>query len=586
MYEFLKNTKKFENRFAIKHPFEYISVDDLKFFRRKRPPDLHTKSGICLFNIDEPPISFGSLKTEYRKNFEHFQLTDRPGLSRRATSLYLEGFMHHKSEHQEQYHWFKPEDWQSCRSYPIRMPENLQVGGVTNMDPEHRSSYITYPMVDRTAKILPREMFRIEADPIVKHSINTVNSQNKMSKMKDNKSFENENKNERTVEDEQQFYPQQHIEQTKRTITPSEYKRQYIQYPIEKAHSIPQITHIKMHGKFYGVPEYQDSFKMYANYSKSAPIKKIDNLNVSGAEDMKNVDFNVSQPEYREQYCNPPKNICKEKLLKTGDHLRPLGEFTKDVPEYHESFQDPQVKDIPERGKCREPYLRLKGKIEFNPEYRNTYLDFPRSRPITKKPTSSFRLPISNTITTVGTKTSMHSPKYKNKSNSPKHQISEDIDLKTDITFTPEYRRAHYNYQLRERTPAVVTGNSKKYIPPKYATKKYTTTSTIEGKDIQKKRSNRCRQTSLIDGHKLPNESNFFENVGVSVKNAAQFGRRASVLRNASNCRGNSTIIEGNPKYITKCPKSKYSPDNQDSFVVLNEPCKGSNWMKKSWYES
>lgn len=100
------------SRFAIK-PHECIAVDDLKYFRRRQPVQLHTRSNVCLYNSDEPVLSFGSLKSEYCRRFRGQGFQTRPrSLLRRATSLRLEGFMQLLSEHQEKYHWYTPEDLQ------------------------------------------------------------------------------------------------------------------------------------------------------------------------------------------------------------------------------------------------------------------------------------------------------------------------------------------------------------------------------------------------------------------------------------------------------------------------------------------
>lgn len=57
-------------------------------------------------------LSFGSLKSEYRKHYccqGHAHAHPRT-LLRRATSLRLEGLMQLLSEHQDKYHWYTPED--------------------------------------------------------------------------------------------------------------------------------------------------------------------------------------------------------------------------------------------------------------------------------------------------------------------------------------------------------------------------------------------------------------------------------------------------------------------------------------------
>ncbi|XP_075169173.1 uncharacterized protein LOC142241297 [Haematobia irritans] len=576
--------KKQTDRFTIKHLHEYISVDQLKFFRRRKPPEFLTKSSICLSNPRNPPEksndivlpSKQTLKTEYTGKFLHIPLARRTQSLRRATSLRLEGLMpFNRSEHQDCYHWFSPEDWKSCRSYPMRKPESLRLVGPYEMEPEYRSSYITYPMVDRATKILPREMFRIHSPPkppkpetITPDDIEIIQ-----------KVTEDKIQREKAAEQQQECHLQKRAatDEQQPKISPSEYTRQYVTpYTTEKAHSIPQMSHIRMQGNFHTVPEYQDSFKMYANYTKPEAIRKADNLVISGSEIQMPEENENAMPEYRAKFHQPPRDLEKEKPLKTEDHLKPSGQFSTDVPEYYESFRDPQIKQVPEKGKCREPYLHLKGKLEFNPEYRNNYLDFPRSRPVVPKPTSTFRLPTSNaTNSTVKTQMSTLTPsKYEDESKSSLSVVEADID----ITNSPEYRKACYQYQLRERSP------TQKAIPeaPSRDVKNFNRNERKSPLPHGKAASSnyRPRKTSILDSQ---SSSPGMENIGQIRHRAPRFGRRAgdSALRNAENCRSNTSIIEGNPKYALSQRKDAFNSDSiQDSFVVLdNKPCKRSHWM-------
>lgn len=265
---------------------------------------------------------------------------------------------------------------------------------------------------------------------------------------------------------------------------------------------------------------------------EECPIKKDDNLRVSGSEGA--CEPSPEVPEYRDKFIDPPKHVAKEKSLKTDDHLRPRGEFTKEIPEYHESFRDPHITEMPERGKPREPFLRLRGKIEFNPEYRNNYQDFPRSRPVVQKPTSCFRLPTSG----VNHASSVHHQADQGEEETP---VLVTVPP-SEVTATPEYRRAQYNYQLRERpreleaAPPGMPGNIRK-----------SSDSSLEARQPQAPHKRRTsRQRGQIKEPVQP-AAHFEEVGGNAAKKPARYGRRASVLQNAANCRDNSSIIEGIP---------------------------------------
>ncbi|KAM7344782.1 uncharacterized protein ACRADG_011372 isoform 2-T2 [Cochliomyia hominivorax] len=570
-------------RFNIKHPHEYITVDELKFYRRRKPPEHLTKSNIGLSQLDNGLVlPLSPLKSEYRRSFLDLHQPLRSLSLRRATSLRLEGLMpFNRSEHQDRYLWFTPEDCKSSRSCPIKKPESLHLGGNVDMEPEYRSSYIMYPMVDRTTKILPREMFTLQSPPkLERGETKSIVDGDLQQKVNENKTLR-----EKSSDSQHECHLQRRAftDESQLQISPSEYQRQFVPQLVEKAHSIPQISHIKMQGEFHAIPEYQDSFKMYANYAKPQPIIKSDNLIVSGSEiQMNNKDDSKVMPEYKEKFHSLPKAVVKEKPLKTEDHLRPQGEFSKDVPEYNESFRDPQIKHMPEKGKCREPYLHLKGKLEFNPEYRNTYLNFLRCRPTVTKPTSSFRLPTSNTTTSNTATTNS----FRNRSSvSPgKFEGVENLTLvepDTDITNTPEYRRACYNYQIRERSPKAKA--TVETLPTK-DTKKFQRKTVSPQYQKSNTALNRQRRPLLADSPQ--SSSPGFENIGKQYKHqkTPKFGRRAAVgsaLKNAENCRANTSIIEGNPKYMSQRKDAFNSENIHDSFVVLeNKPCKRSHWMK------
>ncbi|XP_011196785.1 uncharacterized protein LOC105221461 isoform X1 [Zeugodacus cucurbitae] len=520
------------SRFCITHPHEYLSIDDLNLFRRKKyPSGFHTKITVYPQTNDGPGLPFYSLESEYSWQFKNRYFRLKPSLLRRSTSLHLDGLMQNKSEHQEQFQVYTLADYKLSHGSLIKKAENLFLSGIINMEPEYRSSYISYPMVNRTSKILPREAFHLFSEATDKNPKH---------------------------------------EEGKDTIAPSEYKEQFVRFPIERARSIPQISHLKIQGEFGGVPEYKDSFKTYETYSKSAPIKKGDTLRMSSAQEVD------AMPEYRTKFRNPTEVVSKGKLLKIDSHIHACGQISKDLPEYDESFRDSQIKQMPERGKCREPYLRLKGKIEFNPEYKNTFLDFPRSRPVTRKPASTLLL--SNPLSTSKT-TSIKNLKHAQHSNLKTCSTSvctNNEASSSDIIVTPEYRRANYQYQMRERTPVRNASHSKGgdfEVGLETKTKFLSSLTERKSSHVSTDMAGKQKRRILCNRHKSNEHQQGATSVRVipcATKNVPKFGRRASVLPNSSNF--GASISD------------RATSDN--TFVVLNEPYKQSHWTKKSWYES
>lgn len=146
-----------------------------------------------------------------------------------------------------------------------------------------------------------------------------------------------------------------------------EYRSQFITFPIEKSHSIPQLTNIRFQGKFVGVPEYRDSFKFYDQYVKCAPIIKPGHLSVKGSVE--------SIGEYVDNFKeHDRKSVEKSVSAKMSDKFHLIGEdeTVNQQAEYTENFKDPKITKMPERAKPRESILSLKGNMDYTPEYRYT----------------------------------------------------------------------------------------------------------------------------------------------------------------------------------------------------------------------
>ncbi|KAL5288079.1 hypothetical protein ACFFRR_008747 [Megaselia abdita] len=451
----------------------------------------------------------------------------RTKLARTSTTLKLEGFMNKHSVQQSEFKPYSTDEILSSRPAPVSIPDKFRLNSSEENEevdiPEYKSSFVDYPSTERTLPVNPTTTFTFEGDMDIERRISepipipgAYSNHNYDKFERDLAANIGQQRCHLKLQGEMNYVP--------------EYRSQFVPQLGERAHSIPQLSSIKFHGDFAGVPEYRDRFKVYDCYSKSAPIKKPDHLTSCGGIKM--------NPEYQEKFVPHPLK-CRSTAMKTEDTLRPKGEFPKQVPEYHANFKDPHINQMPERGKPREPYLRLKGKIEFTPEYKSTYLDHPRSRPIVKKATSSIRI--------AQGRSPYSSPRRKFKSSSPKRI---DFDPTIPLKKQPEYRKAAFNYQIRERTP----------------TRKITDYSLgMEKKPLAT--CNRRRNDSIEINPNEQKKSTNFENIGMNNK-AAKFGRRASISRNAEN-RGKASIVEGNPKYNG----TKYNP----SFVVLEN-------RKKPWF--
>ncbi|GAB0099795.1 uncharacterized protein DMENIID0001_156820 [Sergentomyia squamirostris] len=513
------------SRWHKKLPHEYITVDELGFHRRRKPPEIYTRSNICLYNSSEPCIPFSSLKTEYRRRFHDPPCPPPPRspLRRRPTSLKLvtEQSMEAESEYSGKFRTFLVDEVSNSRRTAYRYPESIKFRGDVDYTPEYTSSYVPYSLV---------EVKRIVEDQPLREITN------------------------------RQSFPMSNLPVQRDTMYTPEYRSQYVAFPtIEKSHSIPQMNNIRLQGEFQTVPEYADKFQSYEGVDRSTPIRKADNLNLKG--DIQ------AEPEYREKFREHERSALDRcQLMRKDDHLKMSGDFSKRLPEYNESFKDHKITAPPQKAKAREPYLNLKGTTEFNPEYKCRFLDFPRSRPVTRKPDSQFRLSALPDGTYVrrftknpGPEPNIHTPPGK-----------------VPFEALPEYRKAKTDYMIKERTP------SRDSLP-----------SAVEPRrDLNDNSDSRRHRPSITP---VDNPSTFrlmVENVDDANQpkkfRSPRFGRRATggaveVDENATRIREKVSVVEGNSKYAS----TRSRDPNGNAFVVLKQQQrpKQSEWMKPKWYE-
>lgn len=379
-----------------------------------------------------------------------------------------------------------------------------------------------------------------------------------------------------------------------------EYRSQYIEYPIEKCYSIPQLSSIKFQGDFTGIAEYKDQYRTYDIFSKSAPMKKPDTVNLLG--------YNESTPEYQERYKQYTKNEFNRTFpIIRNDTLVMDGQFTKILPEYNESFKNPNVTTVPEKAKCRQTYFTLKGPTDFNPEYKCTYLDFPRARPITKKPISSIKF-IQPNIRPLESEDDELISQHKQQTTAPVRQkIHHPTAEEEKFMCQPEVRKAKMELMKKEWTKPKETVYYS-HVRERPELRELTTTTTDSSSSIEFLQNANLRRQKSKDS--APSFKLMVENVddtGGSFKQtklSPKFGRRSSIKggggggvlntevngNNTFTTRNRTKVIEGNKNYYKKgnmTPTINTTIDenhNSPSFVVLNEPCKENVWMKSSWY--
>lgn len=374
-----------------------------------------------------------------------------------------------------------------------------------------------------------------------------------------------------------------------------EYKSQFVQHSHnDKSFSVPQLSNIKFNGYFNGLAEYRDRYRTYNNFPRCKPILKNDNLNLGKS--------TTAIPEYRERYkVYNQKDVQRALPIIHDNTLHLKGEFSKELPEYYESYKDHHISSVPEKAKCRKPYLNLTGSIEYSPEYKSTYVDFPRSRPITKKPNTSIRFIPSGSIECDQPRPSK---KQYEQSKSLKHNIHDpNTEEISSLCRPPEERKAQMDMLKREKTfkqkreifqkinelPKQISLDDAKVIPISAVGVTTTDTEreyTSSNEDKMKSR----RRIGSNPGFKLLVENVDESKGSFKKKPSARFGRRAGQHTKGTN---NHDIESYEISNNTHVIKDNFDKEHLNvlppSFVILDEqnPINKSNvWIKdKAWYD-
>lgn len=243
--------------------------------------------------------------------------------------------MHILTEQKENFVPYSAEDLRSSRPAIIRVSGSLKLKGEIELFPEYRSQFCAMNMSNMISKK------KIQQAPMLQLPKNVLKPADTM---------------------------KERIERTHLGLDGDinlipEYKSKFTTLPIERSKLIPQTSHLTLQGHFQGVPEYQESFRSYDQFAKSAPIKKADSLRPTGEI--------YAYPEYSEKFREPDLHkFEKRDLYRKPDNLQIKGDFSKELPEYYESFKDYHITAKPEKGKCRETYFKLSGETTWDPEYR------------------------------------------------------------------------------------------------------------------------------------------------------------------------------------------------------------------------
>lgn len=345
-----------------------------------------------------------------------------------------------RSEQKSQYRAYSDEVVSRARPPMIKKPNNLHLTGNIELFPEYKSKFIPYSLdsINKSNKIPCYHPKRERRERKVEE--NNDNDMADMRKAQEAKVLNNNY----GVSCMNRYHEK--LDYENNNYVP-EYRSKYRPVVGERSTIIPQQSHFQRHNdEFNSTSEYNNRYKNYDHFTKSAPIKKQDNLYMRGQTQM--------QPEYKDRYREIDyKSFSRQPACRQQDNLYSDGKFPSQVPEYSEKYKSHHA-HVPERSKGREDFLHLNGDMEYDVEYRNNYVEFPRQRPIVIKPKTHIKLSSTNE------RTERKPDNFNLPISLPYHDPSsahygniDDGDV-IPLESTPEYRKAMKNYLIKERSPS------------------------------------------------------------------------------------------------------------------------------------
>ncbi|XP_053673960.1 uncharacterized protein LOC128724219 [Anopheles nili] len=435
-------------RISVKHPHEYITVDELNCYRKRQFSQAHARhlgSNFSLYNKSEPslPTAVDAQQTEYADRFQHQQreVCNRAVPLKRSTSLHIvPGTMKGLSENHSKFVSYSQDTIVKSRPPPIRPEESFKLPnggargtGLANASSEYKSSFLPYDL-------LPEGM---------DHRYRNRSKRGEKSKQEDLSASDSKLHNKEQL-------TRSNLRLTGEATFEPEYKSQFgLPLTVDKSRSTPQLNNISFTGNFREAPsEYKECYKYYDHFTKSAPIRKFDNLSLHGT-----IEF---RPEYKESYRELPtggaSDQWRSQCVVQKDNLALKGEFLGREPEYSYSFRNPHIKNKPEKAKPKDNFLAMQGDMDYTPMYRCSYIDYPRSRPLVKKPVCSINL-----------EDVYEKPPQRRLNRRTPSPIRYNIhaastegskpDVLENFVAQPEYRKAQRELMIKKRSPPKERGS-------------------------------------------------------------------------------------------------------------------------------
>lgn len=339
--------------------------------------------------------------SEMHSNYKKYEDAQRAELARRPTSLRLEGDMNTTTETAEKFMEMlinqradlakATSNLETTQKYNAKTPSSLQLEGKMFTQSEKQEKYIPFNLEQRPALFKRSTNLRLEGQM----------------------ETETENRGKYIPLDGQRQPllkrpTNLHLEGDMEIKTES--SLQYVPVDSQRPPLAKRDTNLQLEGDLHFSPEHKHA---YVQLSRDAIPKKVrrphNNLGSDYSSDRDESPEKIFKAErhqmiplYKDNY--KPLNVEKEPLKRPKENLKPEGviDLTTESQKIGLSNQDnlmskvmkPDIGRQEIRQRVREQRagnLKSEGRIESNPEYRSSYVDFPRERPVVRKPTGSLR---------------------------------------------------------------------------------------------------------------------------------------------------------------------------------------------------
>lgn len=293
-------------------------------------------------------------ESEIRSRYGPHEGAKRPDLARRNTSLRTEGDMDTVTEQKEKYVEFTD----ARRAELSRRATQLNLEGEMYTLTENSENYIYLSSPKRSE--LKRRPTNLKLEGQMENV--TENMDNFIKFLGGKRAEMLKRSNNLTLEGGVEYMP--------------EYNDMFRDFPRERPVIRRPPVNLKQEGELYITTEKKSQFIDYLSKSKRPDLaRKPTNLTLEGEIE--------SKPEYRDSYVDFPRH--RPKVKKPDTSLKPEGDIEK-ITEKEAQFVPFSNSGRSAIVKRPPATLRLEGKMNTNPEYRESFTDFPRERPVVTKP--------------------------------------------------------------------------------------------------------------------------------------------------------------------------------------------------------